>query len=141
MGTLKRIAKAVFNELVKPDSFNKGEEFESFVRSHVYPKSDYTLLHRTHDYTSNKNDYIETTKEPDFKFKSIRNGNKFYAEAKYRSSFYNNTIEWCKPYQLKRYKEIDKKIPVFIVIGIGGLTLWFNNILWQVIRRSGGPHH
>jgi len=121
MNTLERIVKAVFNEIVKPKSFVTGDEFESFVRSALYPQSDYDLLQRTHDYTANKNDYIETSKEPDFKFKSRKNGAEFFVEAKYRSRFYKQAIEWCKPYQLKRYKAIDKKIPVFIVIGVGAV--------------------
>lgn len=123
MGVLERVFKAVLSEVVKPDSFVKGDEFESFIRRALYPQNDFNLIHRTHDYTSNKNDYIETSKEPDFKFKSRKNGDEFYVEAKFRSGFYKQTIEWCKPYQLKRYKaiEIDKKIPIFVVIGVGAL--------------------
>ena len=126
MGTLEKVFKAVsaVNDIFsKPESFNKGDEFESFVRSNIYPQNDYTLLHMTHDYTANKNDYIETSKEPDFIFKSRKNGDEFYVEAKFRSRFYKQTIEWCKPYQLKRYKaiEINKKIPIFVVIGVGAI--------------------
>jgi len=121
MSILKRVIKAVVSEVTKPDSFVKGDEFESFIRTYLYPKNDYDLLHRTHDYTSNKNDYIETSKEPDFKFKSRKTGREFFVEAKYRSGFYKQAIEWCKPYQLKRYKGIDKKIPISVVIGVGNL--------------------
>jgi len=126
MGVLERLergVKAAFNEVMKPDSYVKGDEFESFIRHSVYPQNQFDLLHRTHDYTSNKGDYIETSKEPDYKFKSRKNGDEFYVEAKWRSGFYSQAIEWCKPYQLKRYKaiEINKKIPIEVVIGVGGL--------------------
>lgn len=120
MDRIWRVAKAAFNEAVKPESFVKGDEFESYIRNEMYLQEDYDLIHRTHDYTANKGDYITTTKEPDFKFKSHKNGKEFYVEAKYRSAFYKQAIEWCKPFQLKRYREIDKKTPVWVVIGVGG---------------------
>ncbi len=119
MGVFERVMKAAWNEIVKPESFAKGDEFESFVRTNLFTKDKYQILHRTHDYTSNKNDYIENTKEPDLKLKSVRSGKEFYVEAKYRSRFINQEVEWCKPYQFKRYKDIDNKTPVYIVIGVG----------------------
>ena len=32
MGILKRVTKAIFNEVTKPKSFAKGEEFEQYLR-------------------------------------------------------------------------------------------------------------
>lgn len=119
MGVLTRAVKAVIDEITKPETFVKGDEFESYVRNYLFPKNKYDLLQKTHDYSSNRNDFIDNTKEPDFKFRSIRIGKEFFVEAKFRSDFYRGAIEWCKPYQFKRYRDIDKKIPVYIVIGIG----------------------
>lgn len=119
MGLLERLGKALWNEVQKPDSFVKGDEFESYIRDRIFTKDKYVLLQKTHDYTSNRNDYIESSKEPDFKFKSINGGIEFFVEAKYRSYFIDGAIEWCKPFQLRRYQDIDSRTPVYILIGVG----------------------
>ena len=117
MSLLTRAVKAAWNEINTPDTFRKGEDFESYVRNHLFPKDKYILLQRTHNYIENKDDFVDNTKEPDFKFKSV-SGITFFLEAKYRSNYFNGAIEWCKPYQLKRYREIDQHTPVYVVIGI-----------------------
>jgi hypothetical protein len=114
-----RVTKVTLDTINKPDSFVKGDEFEAYIRAHLFVKDRYDLLQRTHDYTTNKDDYVENTKEPDFKFRSIKTGKEFFVEAKYRSEYHENAVEWCKPFQFKRYKEIDKKTPVYVTIGIG----------------------
>ncbi len=114
--------KALTNELTKPNSFVKGEEFEEYVRKYVFPISDYDLIHKTHDFNSNNGDYVESSLKPDFKFRDKKNGTEFYVEVKWRSGFYNREkkIEWCNENQLRRYKAIDKKEnKVFIVLGFG----------------------
>jgi len=116
---IARVAKVTIDEINKPESYVKGDAFENYIRTHLFVQDRYNLLHKTHDYTTNKGDYIENTEEPDFKFRSIKTGKEFFVEAKYRSAYHENTIEWCKPYQLKRYKEIDKKTPVYLTLGVG----------------------
>jgi hypothetical protein len=63
---------------------------------------------------------VETSREPDFRFRSKRSGREFLVEAKHRSRFYQGGVEWCKPYQLRRYRANDQTVPVFIAIGLGG---------------------
>ena len=87
---------------------------------HIFTKDKFDILHKTHDYATNKDDYIENTKEPDFKFRAIKSGKEFWVEAKYRSIYYEDRVDCCKPFQLKRYKEIDKQLPVYITLGVGG---------------------
>jgi hypothetical protein len=120
MGLFSKVTKLVWDEISKPESFKKGDEFEEYIRKHLFTKDKFIILQRTHDYGTNKDDYIENTKEPDFKFKAIRTGKEFFVEAKYRSRYYEDKVEWCKPFQLKRYKEIDKKLPVYITLAVGG---------------------
>jgi len=119
MRILTRAIKAAWDEVSKPEGFVKGEEFERFIRRHLFPNDNYDLLHRTHDYTSNKNDYIESSKGPDFKLRSREFGKEFFVEAKYRSGFYKGAVEWCTIHQLRRYQAINKKTPVYVVIGVG----------------------
>jgi len=116
-----RVTKVALDEINKPESFVKGDEFEDYIRAYLFVKDRYDLIQKTHDYVTNKDDFVENTKEPDYKFKS-RTGKEFFVEAKYRSDYYENAIEWCKPFQLKRYKEIDKKTPVFVTIGVGNYS-------------------
>ena len=114
-----RVTKAALDEINKPETFVKGDNFEAYIRAHLFIKDRYDLIQRTHDYTTNKGDFVENTKEPDFKFRCLKTGKEFFVEAKYRSNYRDNAIEWCKPFQLKRYREIDKKTPVFVTIGVG----------------------
>lgn len=119
MSVLTRIAKTVYNEVTKPKSFVKGEDFENYVRKFIFPSDLYRLEHQTHDYNTNKGDYVQTSLKPDFLFSS-KNKKKFYVEAKYRSDFQEKGIEWCKPYQLRRYQETNEELPVFIALGVEG---------------------
>jgi hypothetical protein len=114
-----RGTKAAIEAINTPESFVKGDEFETYVRAHLFVRDRYDLIQKTHDYATNKDDFVENSKEPDFKFRSIKIGKEFFVEAKYRSNYYKNAIEWCKPFQLKRYKEIDNKTPVYLIIGVG----------------------
>ncbi|MFH1651948.1 MAG: hypothetical protein ABID87_07615 [Chloroflexota bacterium] len=105
-------------EISTPETYRKGEDFESYVRQHLFPKDKYILLDKTHNYASNRDDFVESTKNPDFKFKSP-NGITFFIEAKFRSGYFNDKIEWGKPYQLWRYRKINRQTPVYVVIGVG----------------------
>jgi hypothetical protein len=120
MSLLTRSVHAVWNDVVRPETFVKGDEFEQYIRDRLFPKSEYVMIHKTHDCKANTNDFIETPKEPDFKLRCVKTGAEFYVEAKYRSLYNDGAVEWCKPYQFNRYKEIAEITPVYIVIGVGG---------------------
>ena len=85
MSVLMRIVKAVRAEMNKPETYVTGDEFEQYVRKCLFTKEEYNLVHQTHDHNANKNDFVEASKEPDFKFRSRRSGRQFLVEAKYRS--------------------------------------------------------
>jgi len=120
MNVLARVMRAAWDEANKPVTYVKGDEFEHFVRGRLFTRESYDLLHKTHDYADNKNDYIASSKDPDFRFRARSDGQEFYVEAKFRSRYHDGKLEWCKPFQLKRYQEIDNHTPVIIVIGLGG---------------------
>ena len=135
MGVLTRAIKAAWNEASKPETFVKGDEFEDFIRKHIFTHDDYELLAKTHDYTSNKNDFVQSSTEPDFKFRSRRNGKVFFVEAKYRSAYSDGKIKWCKPYQLTRYEAINRAIPVYVVIGVGNLPSSPEHVFLVPVKR------
>ena len=120
MGAIGRALKAAWQELKKPVSYVRGDEFERYIRINLFPTANYALLHKNHDYFTSQDFSIESAKEPDFRFESIKTEFEFYIEAKYRSRFYSGKLEWCKTYQLRRYQVINKSVPLFIVLGVGG---------------------
>ena len=122
MGKLSRIVRTLVKEIRKPDSFGKGEEFEQYVRDYVFPKDRFDLVRRSHDFSDNEDDYIESTLMPDFTFRDKANGKEFHVEVKNRSDYWKGAVEWCKQYQLKRYKAVDKQLRVLIALGVGGTT-------------------
>ena len=122
MSLIKRVFNKIVEEINKPDSFVKGEEFENYVRNNIFKKSGFELIHKTHDYSNNKGDYIKSSVLPDYKFLDKKNKKEFYVECKFRNGYYNksNKIQWCNSNQLKRYKSINSSdCPVFIVLGFG----------------------
>ncbi len=120
MSTFLRILKAIFGELFKPKSFVKGEAFEDYLRRNVFPDEGYETLHRTHNINIIDDDFNEENKLPDFKFRSLSKKWEFWVEAKYRSKPGKNKIEWCKEYQLRRYRRYDKDLALFVALGVGG---------------------
>lgn len=123
MSAINRVLKAAWQELKKPASYVKGDKFERYIRSNLFPPACYALLHKNHDFFTSQDFDIESSKEPDFRFKSQQSGTEFFVEAKYRSHFFHGKLEWCKTYQLRRYQAINKNTPIFIVIGVGNSPL------------------
>ena len=111
--------KAMIDEANTPESFRVGQKFEEYVRKYLFIESYYDLVHKTHDYNTNK-DYVLSSLKPDFIFRDKWTKREFYVEAKFRSGHYNNKIPWCNERQLARYQEYNREMPVFVILGIGG---------------------
>jgi len=110
-----RNSRTVLND----QGFALGEAFEGYVQDVLFQERYYVLIEKTHNHIENAHRYVESSLKPDFKFRPRFGGEPFHVEAKYRSKYYNE-VQWCKPYQLDRYKEINKFTAVYIAIGIGG---------------------
>lgn len=120
MSLFTRILKAVYNEVRKPASFVRGEEFEQYLRNEIFTQLYYDIDHRSHDYSVNHNDYVGDSMFPDFIFCEYKSERLFAVEAKYRSYFYEDAVEWCKPRQLARYKDFSTHMPTLVALGVGG---------------------
>ena len=120
LSSLKKAAQTFVEDLNTPESFKKGQKFEDFSREVIFSNDRYKLLKKTHDYKQNSEDFVEDTLEPDFKFECLETKRQFYVEAKFRSWFYKGKLEIFSKSQYQRLKEINKKEPVFIIIGIDG---------------------
>lgn len=100
----------------------KGDNFEKYI----VKKFDKSLFHlkewRGDKYIEGL--YAESNKNPDMEYEFRLNSFKstFVIECKYRQNSYNGHIELAKEKQITHYKqyEKDKKIPVYIALGLGG---------------------
>lgn len=106
------------------DNKAKGDAFERFVVKN-FDKKYFTLQEwRSDKYIDGI--YAVSNHFPDlevsFNLKSKGIFETFAIECKWRKSYYNESIEWAKDYQLKNYQDYAAKlkIPVFVVIGVGG---------------------
>ena len=116
----KFIKPLQIDKFIIPESFEKGEKFEKYLREKIFTKEKYIMVDRTHNYEINKNDYVESTLKPDFKFRNLSSKKVFYVEAKYRSNLYDDGIKWSNPEQILRYLKYSKEMPLFVAIGFGG---------------------
>jgi hypothetical protein len=110
------------NETATPDNKEKGNLFEEYVVGKM-PKPTFVLIDWRSD-KSSQGTYPESNRYPDIKmrFHDPKSGRwKFALECKYRSEL-AEVVVWCRPDQLKFYQQYEKqsKIPVFVVIGLGG---------------------
>jgi hypothetical protein len=117
---VKRAKPPQLKKISKEESFKKGEEFEQYVRDHLFTRERFVLVERTHNYQTNSADFVESTLKPDFKFRSKSSNTEFYIEAKWRQNLHNNTLKWSYDAQFERYKKYARENPFFIVIGLGG---------------------
>jgi len=99
-----------------------GDDFEKFVVQ-KFNRKYYNVVEWAGDkYIDGI--YADTTLHPDLLMEiRLNSGNEFfYVECKWRKGFNGNVVEFAKKDQFERYKQFEKekKIPVFITLGIGG---------------------
>lgn len=105
------------------DNNEKGNLFEQYVVQQFDPK-----YFRLEDWRSDKyvnGIYPISNHFPDLKI-AFNLGNtydSFAVECKWRKNFYKDSVEWAAGYQVENYKRYaaEMGIPVFVVIGVGGL--------------------
>ena len=120
MNVLTRTLKTAWEEVNQPFNLAGGDDFRSYVREVLFPQKDYEPVDKTISYMGEGEGPQDWTGLPDFKFFSKVSGLEFFVEAKFRSHFQDQILEWCKFFQLKRYQELDNLAPVLIAIGVGG---------------------
>lgn len=83
-------------EIVKPESFYKGENFENFVEDVLFPQERYILVRRTDTFERNAKRFSESTNDPDFVFRCVHTQQEFSVEVKYRTRLKNGQLAWAK---------------------------------------------
>ncbi|HTE01715.1 MAG TPA: hypothetical protein VK668_20645 [Mucilaginibacter sp.] len=124
LSILTGIADVISNDINTPESFKQGQKFENYVEEYLFPNSYYDVLEKTHSYQTNSKSYVESSLNPDFKFRDRYTKKEFYVEAKFRTNVYKNKLVWCNDKQLARYQDINKRISVFLILGDGGKADW-----------------
>lgn len=107
------------------EPFMVGLRFENYV-SDLFSDKYFSIVEKTHSTETNQERYVESSMNPDFVFRYNPSGEMFAVECKYRSNLNNEgLLSWSYPEQMKRYKEFSyrRRIPVFIVIGLGGMDV------------------
>ncbi|MCQ2275261.1 MAG: hypothetical protein MJZ86_10760 [Bacteroidales bacterium] len=111
-------AKTVTNE-------QKGRDFEIWVKDHF--NQDFFNLKEWRGDKYDKGTYAESNRYPDmeweFHFDKENVTETFAVECKWRSDFYNGSIEWASEENIAIYNRFAKErnMPVFVVIGVGGM--------------------
>ena len=124
MGLFGKIGD-VFNKIdyhTSNDPEIVGKVFEDHVEK-LFSQKYFRLVEKTHSFKTNKERYVESSKNPDFIFEYTPTRDHFAVECKFRTQLnQKGQLEWSYPAQLKRYQEfaMQHKIPVFIVIGLAG---------------------
>jgi hypothetical protein len=120
VNAMAKPAQSAWEASRNPTIFEKGDDFEQYIRYTLLPADAYDLLYKTNDLTESMEDYVTYTKQPDYKFRSKARGIEFFIESKFRARFQDQVLEWCKLFQSKRYQEIDRAAPVVVMAGLGG---------------------
>ena len=111
-----------------------GKMFEDHVQKLIFnnnteKRNYFTLEYRTPDYYDAKSGiYAETNLDPDFRIRYNPTKDVFAVECKFRSGYTRDKqgrpiLSWSNPAQMARYQKYqqEKKIPVYVVIGFGGV--------------------
>ena len=107
----------------KDDCYLKGQEFEKYIQD-LFNREYFKIKRWRKSKAIPKDTFISDISLPDLELIYIGKKQYLFAvECKWRRSFYYNKIEWASPEQIEKYLEFEMKraMPVFIVIGVGGL--------------------
>jgi hypothetical protein len=99
------------------ETIDRGLEFEKFVQSRFNP-AQYRLLDKR-----SAGLYPLTNKDPQLVYQVQHHHRCFAVECRFRERDYRNKFTWAENFQLEHYERFQEKtrMPLFIVIGIGGL--------------------
>jgi hypothetical protein len=125
---------------IPPSSIEKGQKFEDFVLN-KFDKNYFSIVKKTHPFQGTDSHYIESNLDLDFIFRYIPSREKFGVETKFRSDFGSEVVTWSRQDQLERYKqfESEEKIPVYVIIGLGGMPDNPNELFLIPLRRIKSP--
>ena len=103
--------------------YDSGKEFENYIEDVLFPDSNFVLEHKTHDNSQNKKRFVESSSDPDFRFRCKKSKQVFWVEAKWRTNPSNDDLikDIIDLNHFRKYEKCNKpESPVFIAIGYEG---------------------
>ena len=134
---LSKVINALMDD---EENIKKGDAFEKYV-ANLFPEENYTIIEWTTDTMRKHNRYVEADTRPDLMLRHNATSQEFYVECKYRSYPIKGKIQWSTKEQISRYRNFakDKKVPVFVVIGVGGSPTKPENMFCLKIENAEYP--
>jgi Holliday junction resolvase len=111
-------------QVYEPDSFQKGEHFETYIKM-LFNQDHFHLKKWRKSGSIPKDTFILEYSYPDLELIFAgKNHYPFAVECKWRKQFYKGKINWATEDQISKYVDFQNKrtIPVFIAIGVGGIA-------------------
>lgn len=121
----------------------KGDAFEKYVVKHFDPKFFNVMEWRGDKYVDGR--YAVSSHFPDleieFFFKKRDVTERFAVECKWRNDYFKGGVQWAENYNIRNYQEFARevKIPVFVVIGIGGTPDQPSDIYVLPLKKATTP--
>jgi hypothetical protein len=102
-------------------NYNKGCIFEQYVIN-LFDDSYFSIYDCTRDNSKHFNRKVESDQNPDITMRYIPKNELFSIECKFRSSAYDEKVNWARNDQIINYLSYAAKNrrPTFVVIGLGG---------------------
>ncbi|RNI15987.1 hypothetical protein EFE42_01235 [Methanohalophilus sp. RSK] len=118
-------------------SVNKGNLFEKYVVDRLDPEY-FSIVEWTTDVSRKHSRTVESDMNPDLVVRFKPSNEMFAIECKYRSHLHNNKLEWSNDGQRARYLQfsLERNMPVFIVIGLGGYPEHPDNIFCIPLEQA-----
>jgi hypothetical protein len=107
----------------KMDYLRKDQEFENYVANIFKTQSQlFAIVNRAHDQDPKHDGALgESDKEPDFKIRCTLTNEVFFVVCKWRASLLSDDrLEWCYELFLRKCQRYFRRLPVFVVVGLGG---------------------
>lgn len=102
------------------DYYEQGRLFEEYVKN-LFGEKNFKLKMWRKSRLIAPDTFISGISYPDLELVFMRNLHyPFAVECKWRKRFYRGKINWATQNQINAYIEFDKKMRVFIAIGVGG---------------------
>lgn len=132
MGILNSLAKLLVQITMddRERDLKTGHQFEEYVANLFTSQGNYFSIKEwtSDNFNKSKNIKVESNQNPDLVIQYNPTKKLFAVECKFRRGLFENSksqdgvaLKWSYPEQIERYRKFSetRKIPVFIVIGLG----------------------
>lgn len=133
--------EAYQNELdIEYENVEKGNKFERYVVD-KFDDNFFSIVEWTTDMCRKHNRYVESDCNPDLVIRDRETNEIFCVECKYRSRLLNGFFNWSYQKQMDRYFSYsrDRKIPFYVVLGLGGSPDSPNELFCVPLQEAKNP--